>query len=113
MATDLLPPDDSDDDLDDGGEVTGVLAQRLEQLRDACWLTGVLESALGQMAAAPVAVTGHEIEYCKIKPNRDISVAVRARLASGGAAAVPQLLSCTLYANADACRLRNPAGSVA
>jgi Ser/Thr protein kinase RdoA (MazF antagonist) len=112
MATDVMPPDDSDDDLDDGGEVVGVLAQRLEQLRDPRWLTGVLDSALAQMAAAPVAVTGHDIEYCKIKPNRDINVAVRARLSAGGAAAVPQLLSCTLYANAEACRLRNPAAGV-
>src|SRR5262245_32551258 len=113
MATDVLPPDDSDDDLDEGGEIIGVLAQRLEQLRDARWLTAVLESALAQMAATPVAVTGHDIEYCKIKPNRDINVAVRVRLCAGGATAVPQLLSCTLYANAEACRLRNNADSVA
>src|SRR5215510_4396731 len=114
MATDVLPPDDSDDDLHEaGGEVSGVLAQRLEQLRDARWFIGVLESALAQMTKSRVAVTGHEIDYCKIKPDRDINVAVRVRVARDGAAAVPQLLSCTLYASAEACRLRNPDGTAA
>ncbi|HET6202846.1 MAG TPA: aminoglycoside phosphotransferase family protein [Planctomycetota bacterium] len=101
--------DESDDDLEpeDGGEVSGVLARRLDQLRDERWFGPVLESALAQMTAAGPKVAGYEIDYCKIKPNRDINVALRARLAGPtGAALAPLRLSCTLFASPEACRLK-------
>ena len=94
-----LQDESDDDDPRDGGETSGVLAQRLEQLRDPGWLATVLETALAQMTSARPRVTGHEIDYCKIKPNRDINVALRAHLA-GGAGPSQQRFSCTIYASA-------------
>ena len=97
---------DNDDELEtDDGAVTGVLARRLEQLRDAKWLNSVLESALAQMMTTGPRVTAHDIDYCKIKPNRDINVALRARLGSNGG--VPHRLSATFYASPATCRMKH------
>src|SRR5688572_15489916 len=78
--------DESEDegDLDSGAELTGVLAQRLEQLRDPSWLKPVVESAFARMTGTSPAVEGLQIEYCKIKPNRDINVALKVLLDGGG-----------------------------
>jgi Ser/Thr protein kinase RdoA (MazF antagonist) len=98
---------ESDDDLDaDGADVTGVLSRRLEQLRDADWLNSVLESALAQMMPTGPRVTAHDIDYCKIKPNREINVALRARLGSDGVD-LPKRLSCTFYASPATCRSKH------
>ncbi len=97
------------DDLESGDEgiASGILAQRLEQLRDESWMKPALESALAQLAPAKRAVAGYDIEYCKIKPNRDINVVFRVRrLGSGGAEMAPERLSCTVFPSAEACRLR-------
>jgi aminoglycoside phosphotransferase (APT) family kinase protein len=106
-----VPPDDllqdeSDDEPDPapGGELALALAQRLEQLHDPAWMNAVLEPALLQMTGTGAAVAGHDIEYCKIKPNRDINLALRVRTA--GADAPPRRLSCTIYASPDASRLK-------
>jgi len=101
----LQPDSDDDPDTDDGG-VTGVLARRLEQLRDANWVHSVLESALAQMMPTGPRVTAHDIDYCKIKPNRDINVALRARLGSDGGA-LSRRLSCTFYASPATCRMKH------
>lgn len=108
MAEAFPLPDDSDDDLEleNCGAVSGILAQRLEQLRDEGWLRGVLESALASMTAAKPAVSGWQIEYCKIKPNRDIHVALVVRLAGPSNGAGARRLSCTLFPSAEACRLK-------
>src|SRR5262245_6477374 len=97
---------DNDDELEtDDGAVSGVLARRLEQLRDAKWLHAVLESAVAQMMTTGPRVTAHDIDYCKIKPNRDINVALRARLGSNGGA--PHRLSATFYASPATCRMKH------
>ena len=105
----MLPPDpaqdESDDEELDGSDLTGVLAQRLEQLRDAGWLKPVVELAFVHMTGTRPAVDGLQIEYCKIKPNRDINVALRVRL-DGAGGEREQRLSCTLFPTAEACRLK-------
>jgi aminoglycoside phosphotransferase len=108
-----VPPDplqdESDDELEpeEGGEVSGLLARRLEQLREERWLAPVLETALARMTGADPRVSGYEIEYCKIKPNREINIALRARLTGPtGAELPPQRLSCTLLPSPEACRLK-------
>jgi Ser/Thr protein kinase RdoA (MazF antagonist) len=109
MSTAPLEPDESDDELDgdEAADVTGVLAQRLEELRDESWLGPVLEEALAQLGASAPRVSGYDIEYCKIKPNRDINVALRARLgANGSNELAPQRLSCMLFPSTEACRAK-------
>jgi Ser/Thr protein kinase RdoA (MazF antagonist) len=105
-----VTPEDTDDepDLEDAGEVTGTLAMRLEQLRDERWLNPVLESALARMTGHAPTVDASRIEYCKIKPNRDINVAVVVRVSGNGTVAVhDRRLSCTLFPTAEACRRKH------
>lgn len=104
--------DESDDELElevgeEGGDVAGILAQRLEELRDARWLDPVVETALARMTGIRPTVLDCRIEYCKIKPNRDINVAMLVRT-TGAAGGEPRLqrLSCTLFPSAEACRLK-------
>lgn len=101
--------DESDDeaDLDENGDVAGVLARRLEELRDGRWLKAVLESALARMTGGSPAVDGCQVEYCKIKPNRDINVALKVRLAGAGSNGERERrFSCTLFPSAESCRLK-------
>lgn len=104
-----LPVDDDESpDEDDGlADDTGVLARRLEQLRDASWIEPVLSSALAQMAPDLAAIEGHEIEYCKIKPNRDINLVARVRIGPRDGESTSHRLSCTVYPSAQACRLKH------
>ena len=91
---------------DDGGAVSGVLAQRLEELRDARWLHPVVRGALARMTGAAPEVLDCRIEYCKIKPNRDINVAMLVRTAVPGGEPSAQRLSCTLFPSAAVCNTK-------
>ncbi|NIS31010.1 MAG: hypothetical protein GWN07_11855, partial [Actinobacteria bacterium] len=61
-----------------------TLARRLEQLRDTAWTARVLGDALSRMAGQPIPVGDVRIDYCKIKPNRDIQVAALASVRAPG-----------------------------
>jgi aminoglycoside phosphotransferase len=89
------PANGTDDDSRD------VLTRRLEQLRDPTWMKHVLELALGQLTPAPVRVDDYHIEYCKIKPGRDINVALQLvlRRRTDGAT-FSHRVSCTLFPSA-------------
>lgn len=102
------PLDDEASDDDEGVvDQTGVLTQRLEQLRDAAWVRPVLSSALAQMAPGMTVIERHDIEYCKIKPNRDINLVARVLLKTGGGQQASHRLSCTVYPSAEACRTKH------
>jgi thiamine kinase-like enzyme len=78
-----------------------VLTHRLEQLRDPVWMKHVLELALGQLIPTPVGVDDYHIEYCKIKPGRDINVALQLHLRScASGATLSHRISCTLFPSA-------------
>jgi Ser/Thr protein kinase RdoA (MazF antagonist) len=70
------------DDLIAAGTFEGsdTLSQRLAQLGDAAIVTGLLKAAVAQLTAAPVAVEEHAIDYCKVKPSRDINLALSVTL---------------------------------
>jgi len=88
-------------------QVPSTLARRLEQLRDEAWMTPVLESALAAMCPSAPRVAGYDIEYCKIKPNRDINLAFHVRLrGQAGEARGARRFSSTVYPTVEACRLR-------
>ena len=80
----LTPPgvdeDETPDEEDGCADDTGVLALRLEQLREPSWVEPVLASALAQMAPSLTEIGRYDIEYCKIKPNRDINLVARVEL---------------------------------
>jgi aminoglycoside phosphotransferase (APT) family kinase protein len=79
-----------------------VLSLRLRQLRDPQWVRGTLQRGLAALGAQPAAVAGFTIDYCKIKPNRDINVAVTAVCSPGsGAAPAPRRLSLAVYGSGD------------
>jgi len=97
-------PEDDDGVLDE----SGVLTQRLEQLRDDAWVRPVLASALAHMAPRTAAIERYDIEYCKIKPNRDINLVARVVVDAHGRGGLAQAhrLSCTVFPSAEACRLK-------
>lgn len=87
-----VPAGAADDDGDD------VLTSRLAQLRDPAWMKSVLESALDEMARTPVSVDDYRIEYCKIKPNRDINAALQLVMRPrGGGTPDSRRVSCTVF----------------
>jgi len=53
-----------------------VLTGRLELLRDRDHMMGVLQKALDDLSPRPVQVKDFEITYCKVKPWRDVSLAL-------------------------------------
>jgi hypothetical protein len=84
-----------------------VLTIRLDQLRDPDWMQPVLNRALGEMLSAPAAIADYKIDYCKIKPNRDINVALSATVRQEGAGRIDRRrLSCTLFPSAERGRQR-------
>ena len=95
----------ADEDDDFSADDTGILSRRLEQLRDDTWVRPVLTTALAQMSTAPRAIAGYDIEYCKIKPNRDINLVAHVRF-QGGRQPAAHRLSCTVFPNAQACQLK-------
>lgn len=92
--------------LDDAGR--RILTHRLDQLRDPDWMQPVLNTALSQMLSAPAAIADYEIDYCKIKPNRDINVALSATLRQNGNGRRADRLrfSCTLFPSAQRGQMR-------
>src|SRR5947209_1154973 len=82
-----------------------ALSCRLDQLRDQQWVKQTLEAALGNMTDGPVQVTTFQIEYCKVKPERDINVALNLTLrtpASGEP--VRRRVSCTMWSSVETAR---------
>jgi Ser/Thr protein kinase RdoA (MazF antagonist) len=75
----------------------GVLSGRLEQLRDEGWVQRVLASALAQMIPAGPGLSGHDIEYCKLVPDRDVTFVARVLLGSQGSDMSSHLLACTFF----------------
>jgi Ser/Thr protein kinase RdoA (MazF antagonist) len=61
-----------------------VLTGRLEQLRDRDYLKRVLQQALDDLSPRPVSVEDFEISYCKVKPWRDVSLAMSVTGRDGG-----------------------------
>lgn len=53
-----------------------VLTARLEQLRDRPYMIAVLQRALGELSPRALEVCDFEITYCKVKPWRDVSLAL-------------------------------------
>jgi hypothetical protein len=88
-----VPVDGTNDDPKD------VLTHRLEQLRQPLWMKHVLELALRQLTHASVSVEDYRIEYCKIKPGRDINVALQLLLRHADGSLFSHRLSCTLFAS--------------
>ena len=87
------PAGGTDDDPSD------VLTHRLEQLREPIWMKHVLELALRQLTHASVGVDDYRIEYCKIKPGRDINVALQLMLRRVDGSMFSRRVSCTLFAS--------------
>jgi Ser/Thr protein kinase RdoA (MazF antagonist) len=57
-----------------------ALATRLEQLGEGTALGQLLNAALEQLAAVPVLVEAIDVDYCKIKPGREINIGLVATL---------------------------------
>ena len=77
---------------------SGMLTRRLEQLQDPIWMKHVLEMALEQLTRAPVRVDTYRIDYCKIKLDCDINMALQLRLQRcTGGATFSCHISCTLF----------------
>ena len=77
---------------------SGMLTRRLEQLQDPIWMKHVLEMALEQLTRAPVRVDTYRIEYCKIKLDCDINMALQLRLRRcAGGATFSGHISCTSF----------------
>ena len=86
-------------------DAVDALSHRLAQLRDEQWVKQALEAALRDMANGPVEVTAFQIEYCKIRPKRDINVALNLTLRmrwSGGP--IQRRVSCTLWSGVETAR---------
>ena len=88
------PAGGTDDDPSD------ILTHRLEQLREPIWMKHVLELALRQLTHASVGVDDYRIEYCKIKPGRDINVALQLMLRRRvDGSMFSRRVSCTLFSS--------------
>lgn len=74
-----------------------LLARILEQLRDREWTAAFLERALAEMIPAAGRVEQCQVTYCKVKPNRDINLALAARLPGSGDGATMRRFSCTIF----------------
>ena len=82
------------DDMDTGS----VLALRLNQLRRTDCMKQFLEAALTQLTSEAVQVDAYQIEYCKIKPRREINVVFDLKLRWGGAQeSLSRRFSCTIW----------------
>jgi thiamine kinase-like enzyme len=79
-----------------------ILLLRLDQLRDPGWMQPVLSRALSQMRSASVAVADYAIEYCRVKPHRNIHLAVSATLLEGDSERPDRRhFSCTVFPSAE------------
>ncbi|PYR34451.1 MAG: hypothetical protein DMF90_17105 [Acidobacteria bacterium] len=59
-----------------------VLTRRLEQLHDADYMRTVLQHALDRLLPRVELVEAYEVDYCKIKPWRDVSLTLALTLRS-------------------------------
>jgi aminoglycoside phosphotransferase (APT) family kinase protein len=84
MHTDNRPPRDAvdlDDALDgDRLDPSDALTRRLMELGDPALVRRLVESSLERLTSQPVSVEAQQIDYCKIKPARKISLALTATL---------------------------------
>ncbi len=82
-----------------------VLTARLEQLRDRPYMIAVLQRALGQLSPRTLEVCDFEITYCKVKPWRDVSLALSVTVQDGLTGEVGrQLVSGSMWASLDDAR---------
>ncbi len=73
------------------------LSRVLEQFRDGDWTARIVEKAAASMTGRPVRVEACRVEYCKVKPNRDINLALAVRLRGLGDDGVTRRFSCTVF----------------
>lgn len=81
-----------------------ILTSRLEQLRDHDRMKVVLQRALDDLSPRPVQVQDFEITYCKVKPWRDVSLALSVDSQHGPGTPCRQLVSGTMWATIDDAR---------
>ncbi len=79
-----------------------ILTGRLEQLRDRDHMKAVLQRALDDLSPRAVEVRDFEITYCKVKPWRDVSVALSVDSHDGSSSEMcRQLVSGTMWTTVD------------
>jgi aminoglycoside phosphotransferase (APT) family kinase protein len=82
-----------------------ILTGRLEQLRDRDHMKLVLQRALDELSPHPVEVQDFEITYCKVKPWRDVSIALSVTSQHGASGkACQQLVSGAMWPSVDEAR---------
>jgi Ser/Thr protein kinase RdoA (MazF antagonist) len=82
-----------------------LLTGRLEQLRDRDYMKVVLQRALDELSPLPVEVRDFEITYCKVKPWRDVSLALSVASQHGPSGdPCSQLVSGSMWATVDDAR---------
>jgi Ser/Thr protein kinase RdoA (MazF antagonist) len=91
--------------MDTAVDPAAVLTGRLEQLRDRDHMKVVLQRALDELSPHPVEVQDFEITYCKVKPWRDVSLALSIA-SQHGASGKPcrQLVSGAMWPTVDEAR---------
>jgi Ser/Thr protein kinase RdoA (MazF antagonist) len=91
---------------DAAGDPAVLLTGRLEQLRDRDHMKVVLQRALDDLSPQPVEVQDFEITYCKVKPWRDVSVALSVASQHGASGKLcHQLVSGAMWGTVDEARL--------
>ncbi len=70
------PVNDIGRTIDATPDAAAILTSRLEQLRDRDYMKSVLQRALDDLSPRPGHVSDFEITYCKVKPWRDVSLAL-------------------------------------
>jgi hypothetical protein len=78
------------------------LVRRQDLLNDEPLMKRLLEAALNEMSSQPLRVEGYQVAYCKIKPRRNINVAMELSIRPpGGADFHRQHISCTIWPTMD------------
>jgi len=70
------PVNESAHQAEPASDPAEILTSRLEQLRDRDYMKTVLQRALDDLSPRTVEVRDFEITYCKVKPWRDVSLAL-------------------------------------
>ena len=77
-------------------EASEILAERLRQINDRRLMKGHLSTALARMMREPVEVIEHEIQYCKVKPWPDVTLALQMTLECANGNVRRCHVSCTI-----------------
>jgi len=92
-------------EADPAPDPAAVLTSRLEQLRDRDYMKTILQRALDDLSPRPVEVRDFEITYCKVKPWRDVSLALSVASNHGRSGeSCRQLVSGSMFATIDDAR---------